>query len=254
MPALDTKPCVLILGGASAMLRATAIEFARKGYNLILADREEVETRLVAADITIRYNVAAVARPFEGLDYASHPAFFDDCVKSAGGKLAGVVLGYGYLGDQKKAEADFAEARRIVEINYTSAVSMLGLAANHFETHKEGFIVAVSSVAGDRGRQSNYLYGSAKGALSLFLQGMRNRLAPLGVTVLTVKPGFVDTAMTYGMFKPNHPLVATPAKIGKDIVRAVETRRDVIYTPWFWAIIMLIIRTIPERNNKKLKL
>jgi len=129
---------------------------------------------------------------------------------------------------------------------------LLTLLANRFEAQRHGTLAVIGSVAGDRGRQSNYVYGTAKGALAIFLQGLRNRLHPAGVRVLTVKPGFVDTPMT-ASFKKG-PLWAAPEAVAAAIVAAVERGRDVIYTPWFWWGIMTLIKLVPERVFKKLKL
>ena len=139
-----------------------------------------------------------------------------------------------------------------MQVNYGSAVDLLEPIAAQMERRGAGFIVVVSSVAGDRGRQSNYHYGAAKGALSLYTQGLRNRLFKAGVTVLTVKPGFVDTAMTWGL--PGLFLVASPRRVARDITRALRRRRSVIYTPGFWRGIMFMIRSIPEPVFKRMKL
>jgi decaprenylphospho-beta-D-erythro-pentofuranosid-2-ulose 2-reductase len=144
------------------------------------------------------------------------------------------------------------EARRVIDTNYTSAVSVLNLAADYLEQRRGGFICGLSSVAGDRGRQSNYLYGSSKAALSTYLQGLRNRLTRARVRVVTVKPGFVDTKMTFGL--SGMFLVATPERVAKDISQAIRRGRSVVYTPWFWRPIMLVIRTIPEFIFKRMKL
>jgi decaprenylphospho-beta-D-erythro-pentofuranosid-2-ulose 2-reductase len=140
----------------------------------------------------------------------------------------------------------------MVAVNYLGAMSVLDQCANLLATAGAGFIVGISSVAGDRGRQSNYYYGSAKAGLTAYLSGLRNRLSGQGVQVLTVKPGFVDTAMTYGL--EGMFLVASPEDVGRQIVRAVEKRRNTVYLPWFWRYIMLIIRHIPEFLFKRLKL
>jgi short-subunit dehydrogenase len=142
----------------------------------------------------------------------------------------------------------------MIDVNYTSAVSLLGLAAAHFASKKTGCICAVSSVAGDRGRQSNFLYGSTKAALTAHLQGLRNRLFRAGVAVVTIKPGFVDTAMTWGLVNPASPLVASPKRVARDMARAIERRANVVYSPWFWRWIMAIIRAIPEPLFKRMKL
>ena len=131
-------------------------------------------------------------------------------------------------------------------------ISLLTALATFFEKKKSGFIVGISSVAGDRGRQSNYVYGSAKGAFALFLQGLRNRLHPAGVRVLTVKPGFIDTRMTFGEVAPG--MAADPEAVGAAILKALDRNRSVIYVPWFWRYIMLVIRSIPEPIFKRLRL
>ena len=243
---------VVILGATSAIARAAAIELGRKGYDLILASRDLEENQALASDVQVRTGAKVSALPFEAEDVASHSAFFAQCREHFGDGLAGVILCFGYLDDQKTAQQDFNVARRTIDVNYTGAVSILELFAAHFEERRTGFICAVSSVAGDRGRQSNYLYGSAKAGLTAYLQGLRNRLYRSGVAVTTVKPGFVDTKMTFG--KPNLMLVAPAEKAGKDIVRAALKGKDVVYTPWFWRYIMLIIRHVPEMVFKKLKL
>lgn len=243
---------VVILGATSAIARAAAIELGRRGYEIILASRDTEENEALAADVHVRTGTRVIALPFEAEDTATHAAFVDACRDRLGDRLAGVILCFGCLDDQHAAQQDFAHARRILDVNYTGAVSILELFAAHFESRRCGFIAAVSSVAGDRGRQSNYLYGSAKAGLTAYLQGLRNRLHPAGVSVTTIKPGFVDTKMTFG--KPNLMLVAPAEKAARDIVRATLKGRNVIYTPWFWRYIMLIIRHVPEVVFKRLKL
>ena len=145
-----------------------------------------------------------------------------------------------------------AEARRILDTNFTGCVSALEILARRFEARRAGFIAALSSVAGDRGRQSNYLYGAAKGGLSTYLQGLRNRLHHSGVRVVTIKPGFVDTAMTYG--RPGLFLVASPERVARAVYRALRGGQDVVYVPWFWRPVMFAMRGVPERLFKRLRL
>lgn len=242
---------VLILGATSAIARGTAAAFARRGHALHLAGRDGAELARDAADLALRHGVVVSWSLFDAEATDQHATFLQQVLAQAG-ELAGVLLAFGYLGSQDRAATDFGETQAIINRNYVGAVSILNLCATHLEGQGRGFIAAIASVAGDRGRQSNYIYGAAKGALALYLQGLRNRLFPAGVQVLTVKPGFVDTAMTFGM--PGLFLVATPAGVGERIARAVEQGRDVLYVPWFWRWIMLIIRTIPERIFKRLKL
>src|SRR5262249_40856636 len=144
--------------------------------------------------------------------------------------------------------------RQSLEINFVSAAALLEITAAYFEQRKTGYIAVISSVAGDRGRQSNYIYGAAKAGLTAYLQGLRNRLYHAGVHVLTIKPRFVATRMPFGKVNPNSPLVATPQRVAKDITRAIRHRRNVIYTPWIWRVILTIVCAIPEAIFKRMKM
>ena len=241
---------VLILGATSAIARGVAMAFARRGYGLCLAGRDPEELERIAADLRIRFRAAVDCERFDATDYPSHAAFFNKVVASSG-TLSGVVLAFGYLGDSTSAR-EFPEGARVIDVNFTGAASILGTCASYLEHRRAGFVIGISSVAGDRGRQSNYVYGAAKAGLSVLLQGLRNRLHDSGVRVITVKPGFVDTAMTFGM--PGLFLVASPAAIGEQIASTLNRSSDVVYLPWFWRYIMLIIRSIPEPLFKRLKL
>ncbi len=245
------KGCVLILGATSAIARHVAAALAERGHALLLAGRDGEELERLAADLRIRYGVRAETASFDADERAAHREFFAGALARAG-RLDGVVLAFGYLGDQEVAAEYPEEAERIIERNFTGAVTVLNCCANYFEARRGGFIVGISSVAGDVGRRSNYFYGAAKGGLTLYLQGLRARLFPAGVRVLTVKPGFVDTPMTYG--RPGLFLVATPEKVGRKIVGALEAGREVIYVPWFWRYVMLVLKLAPEVLLKRLKL
>lgn len=249
---ISTAKGVVVLGATSAIARAATTEFARNGYTIVLGARDQDENEILAKDIEVRCGVNVLAVPFEAEDFATHQPVFDRSREFLGDALEGVLVCFGLDGSQVDAQADFAEARRMIEVNYTAAASILEIFARYFETLKRGFLAAVSSVAGDQAKQSNYFYGSAKAALTAYLQGLRNRLFRSGVHVLTVKPGFVDTKMTFGA--PGLFLVATPEKAGRDIYRAIQNHRNVIYTPWFWRYIMLILGYIPEVLFKRLKL
>jgi short-subunit dehydrogenase len=160
---------------------------------------------------------------------------------------------FGYLGNQEIAQTDFVEAEKILAINYIGVVLILNIIANDFEARRAGSIIGIGSVAGDRGRQSNYIYGSAKAGFAAYLSGLRNRLTQSGVQVMTVKPGFARTKMTKGLKLP--PIItATPEQIANDIYRAHRAGRDVLYTRWMWQFIMSIIRHIPEFIFKRLSL
>jgi short-subunit dehydrogenase len=242
---------VLILGATSDIARAVAQALAARGDALILAARDHGELARIAADLRVRHGVEVHERWFDAIDFDSHAALMEGCFASG---IDGVIACHGYMAEQSVAEVDAGEAHRILDVNLKSYVSLLNPAATRLRVRGSGFICALSSVAGDRGRQSNYLYGAAKAGLSAYLQGLRNRLAPGNVEVITIKPGFVDTAMTWGLLKPGSPLVARPERVARDVLRAIDRHRDIVYTPWFWRWIMLVIRSIPERLFKRLSL
>ena len=251
LPAAAPRAMV-VLGATSSVARAAAIELAVQGYDLVLAARDLEETELIATDVRIRSQRNVHALAFDALDFDGHAAFVSRCTDLLGDALYGVVLCFGHMEDQAEAQRSFAAARRTIDINYTGAVSILERFAGVFEERGEGVIAALSSVAGDRGRQSNYLYGSAKAGLTAYLQGLRNRLYHSGVHVVTIKPGFMDTRMTFGL--SGLFLVATPAAAGRAIAKAIQRRRNVAYVPWFWLYIMLIIRHVPEVVFKRLRM
>ena len=162
------------------------------------------------------------------------------------------LIAHGVLGDQQAAEADFEAAAAVLHTNFISAVSLLTWLGNYFQAQRRGTLAVISSVAGDRGRKSNYVYGASKAALNVFLEGLRNRIDRDGVQVLTIKPGFVATPMTAHVAK--NALFASPQQVAYGICEAIKQRRDVAYVPWFWAVIMLLVRSIPSRFFKKMNL
>lgn len=243
---------VLVLGATSSIGRHAAAGFARRGYDLCLAGRNQDELTRIASDLSLRHGVKVQSVSFDAAHAGSSNSMMDVVMDESFGDLSGVLLCFGVLGDQPVAQEDAPYAREVIGINFTAAVSLLTPLANYFEERKQGFIGVISSVAGDRGRQSNYVYGAAKGGLSIYLQGLRQRLSKAGVTVTTIKPGFVDTKMTFGL--PGMFLVADPADVGESIARAIEKRKSVAYIPGFWRWIMLIIKLIPERVFVRLKL
>jgi decaprenylphospho-beta-D-erythro-pentofuranosid-2-ulose 2-reductase len=239
------------LGATSAIARSTAAVFAAKGHSLYLAGRDAKELERLASDFAIRYQTEVRHGLFEAEDYDNHAGFIERVRDEMGG-LEGVLLAFGYLGGQPSVAQDSAERVAVIARNLTGAINLLEPLAAGLERQGRGFIIGISSVAGDRGRQSNYIYGSAKGGFTIYLQGLRNRLFHSGVRVMTVKAGFVDTAMTYGM--PGLFLVAPPDYVGERIVRALEKGRDVAYIPWFWRYIMLVLKLLPESIFKRLRL
>jgi len=240
---------VLIVGASSDIAKAVAREYAKSGYDLYLAGRDIDRLKDFKRDVEVRTQRDVRLLELDILDFNSHKSFYD----SLEPKPLGVISAVGYLGNQKVAQRDFEETKRIIDTNYTGVVSLFNIIANDFESRRSGFIVGISSVAGDRGRKSNYIYGSAKAGLSAYLSGLRNRLYESQVQVLTVKPGFVATKMTEGMDLPPK-LTATPKEVAKDIFDAQQSGKDVIYTKWFWRYIMMIIRLIPEWKFKKMSI
>jgi decaprenylphospho-beta-D-erythro-pentofuranosid-2-ulose 2-reductase len=241
---------VVVVGATSAIARALCHNLAAQSCRLILAGRRRDELDALAADLQIRYRQPMAVEPFDALDFDAFPGFVARCLQWSEGTPDSVVLCYGYYTDQVEAQSDAAKAQRIIHVNFTSAVLLLDRFAEYFERRGKGTIAAISSVAGDLGRQSNYTYGAAKSGLSTYLQGLRNRLYRSGVHVLTIKPGIVDTPMTHGLVNPRSALVSTPERVARDVARALRARRDVLYTPWFWRPILAVIRAVPERIFK----
>lgn len=240
---------VLIIGAKSDIAKATAREYAKHGYDLYLAARNSSELEEFAKDIIIRTQRTVRLVELDILDYKSHQAFYDNLDE----KPLGVISTIGYLGEQEKAQSDFSEAKKIMDTNYTGVVSLFNIIADDFEKRRSGFMVGISSVAGDRGRKSNYIYGSAKAALTAYLSGLRNRLYDTQVHVLTVKPGFVATKMTEDMDLPEK-LTAQPEEVAEDIYKAQQKGRNILYTKWIWKWMMLVIRNIPEFQFKKMSI
>ncbi|HEB54855.1 MAG TPA: SDR family oxidoreductase [Gammaproteobacteria bacterium] len=242
---------ILIIGATSAIAREVAKIYAAQGCHLCLVGRDEKKLQIVAEDLEARGAEATHVLAAELTD----PAIHENMMKRAGELLQGmdcVLIAYGSLPDQLACEADAGQTVKELNVNFVSVVALLTQLANSMEKRGSGTLAVISSVAGDRGRQSNYIYGAAKGGLSIFLQGLRNRLAAKGVQVLTIKPGFVDTPMT-AEFKKGLLWVSAET-VAQGIVKAIDKKRDVVYLPWFWRGIMLIIKSIPERIFKKMKL
>ena len=238
---------ILILGATSDMAQAIAKKYAAAGWSLTLAAREAELLEPIASDLRVRSGMEVATTSFEATDLAAHPGFY----AALPAKPDAVVACFGYMGDQEAVRHDPVEARKTIDINFTGMVSILGLIADDFEARGAGNIAAISSVAGDRGRQSNYVYGAAKAGLTAYLSGLRNRLAKKGVHVLTVKPGFARTKMTENLELPA-ALTAAPEQIADAVFRGMEKKKNVVYTLWPWRFIMLVIRHIPECIFKKM--
>lgn len=240
---------ILVLGGTSDIGVATAKYFADKGYSITLAGRNMKQLEINASDISIRTDQQVEVAKFEALETLNNEEFF----KSLKIEPDVVLCAFGYLGDQEAAEKDPTEAEKIMKINYNAAVAICDVAVNQFIKKKTGVIVGISSVAGERGRKSNYYYGSSKAAFSAYLSGLRNRLSSFGIHVMTVKPGFVKTKMIEGMDTPK-PLTASSEEVAKKIYSGVKKKKNIIYVKGLWKWVMLIIKIIPEGIFKKMNL
>lgn len=240
---------ILILGAKSDMAKATARQYAQKGYDLILAGRDITQLSDLVQDIKIRYEVDVDLLEFDVSDHSSHYSLYH----SLANRPDGVISFIGYLGDHDDAKQNSSEAIRIIDTNYTGLVSILNIVANDYEQKGSGFIVGVSSVAGERGRQSNYYYGSAKAGFTAYLSGLRNRLYQSNVHVMTVKPGFVYTKMTEHLSLPPM-LTARPEQVAKAIYRSQQKKKNILYVLWMWKWVMMVIKLIPEGIFKKMKL
>jgi short-subunit dehydrogenase len=242
-------PSVLLLGASSDMATALARNFASEGYDILLAARNAHRLEPLRSDLTIRHGVTATLLEFDARNFNGHASFWE----SLAVKPDITICIFGYLGDQTAAEADWKECLNILEVNYVGAVSILNIVANDYISRGKGTIIGISSVAGERGRKSNYLYGSAKAGFTAYLSGLRNRLFHHGLQVLSIQPGFVYTRMTEGLTLP--PLLtATPEQVAAAVGNAVRKKKNVVYVKWFWRWIMLIIKSIPESLFKRLKL
>lgn len=238
---------ILILGAGSSIAKYTAQAFAKKGHPLYLAGRDLEELKRTASDLHIRFNVDVKTGYFDALKIDEHELFLQQAVKELGG-IEGVLVAFG---EYPKGKKDFLEENLIFQTNFIGACSILHHCANYFAVQESGFIIGISSVAGDRGKRSNYPYCAAKSGLNTYLQGLRQRLASHGIRVVTIKPGYVDTPMSFGL--PRVFLNSSPQEVGEKIARSVERGQEIVYLPWFWRYIIGAINLIPEKIYKRLK-
>lgn len=241
---------ILIVGATSAMARGAAFAWAAQGQRLLLAGRDQAELARLASDIEIRFNTRVGVVAID-LDETGPREAWLDALEAEHGRIDGLLVAAGWMPDNESMRHG-AVALQVLHRNLIGPIALINAFADLCEQRKHGFIVGIGSVAGDRGRQSNYLYGAAKGGFAIYLAGLRNRLSQVDVPVLTVKPGFVDTRMTFGL--PGLFLVADPMQVGAAIVAASDAGKDEVYIPGFWRLILLIIRHVPEFIFKRLKL
>ena len=240
---------ILILGANSDIALKVANEYAKEENDLILASRDTETLQAFASDIRIRHQVKVEVLNFDAENFDSHLKFWE----SIKDQVIGVIYSVGFMVEQEEGQKDFSLALKTIQANFLGAISILEKIAASMEHKKKGFIIGISSVAGNRGKAKNYIYGSSKAGFTCYLSGLRNRLQKSGVQVLTVLPGFVATKMTRGMDLPKK-LTASSEQVAKDIIKAQKNSNMVLYTKGIWRWIMAIICRIPERIFVKLDL
>ena len=243
---------ILVIGATSAIATACCRLWAEQGHEFFLVARDAEKLQQTAQDLEARGAKSVNSFTMDVLDTPQHALMLQQCI-STHRQIEIALVAHGTLPDQAACEQDAELALQEFSINGSSVISLLSLLAEQFTLQRCGSLAVISSVAGDRGRPSNYLYGSAKAAVSAFCEGMHARLFKIGVHVITIKPGFVDTPMTQGLALPK-ALVVPPEYVAKQIVSAINNKKAVLYTPRFWALIMLIIRSIPNFIFKRLNL
>ncbi|PCJ44170.1 MAG: short-chain dehydrogenase [Moraxellaceae bacterium] len=241
----------IVLGATSAIAEDVMRLWAERGYRLFLVARNQEKMDIIKDDLKVRGAKQVETYVMDANETLKHITLLDEADKRMG-HVDGVFIAHGTLPDQKVCEKSYEATYEEIHTNALSIISLLTEVANRFEERKHGDIAVISSVAGDRGRQSNYVYGSAKALLNSFLQGLRNRLTKSGVHVLTIKPGFVDTPMTVDFDKG--ALWASTEQVAEGIVNAIDKQRNEVYLPGFWWAIMFIIKHVPEFIFKKLSM
>ena len=244
-----SEKTVLILGAGSDIAMSTACFFAKAGYNMQLAARKVNSLNQYKSDLEQKYQINVTLHEFDALKINSHVHFANSLPK-----LPNIIVcAVGSMGEQKKNERDIEMASNIIRSNFEGPASIFLIFANLFEQRGSGTLVGISSVAGERGRAKNYVYGSSKAGFTVFLSGLRNRLAMRGVHVVTVLPGFVATKMTNNIRLPKK-ITAQPDQVGRAIFNAVKKKTNIVYVSPIWRILMMIIRNIPEQIFKKMRL
>jgi short-subunit dehydrogenase len=243
---------ILIIGATSAIASACARLWAAQGARFFLVGRDARKLEALAGDLSVRGAAATGTWQMDAVDVSAHPAMVEAGVEALGG-FDIALIAHGTLPNQPACEGDAALTLREFTTNGTSVIALLTILASLFEQQHGGAIAVITSVAGDRGRPSNYVYGSAKAAVSVFCEGLRARLFRAGVSLTDIRPGFVATPMTQGLPLPA-ALVAQPEAVARRILAGIEHGKDILYVPAFWALIMGIIRNIPRSVFKRMKL
>ncbi len=241
---------ILVLGATSGVAQAFCREALSRGWSLILAGRNGERLKILARDLEIRSGSETIScLDFDATRFETHSAFLKEAL--AFGPIAGCFVACGVMHEQAQAETEWALSEEMMACNYTGIVSVLNPLARHFAAEGQGFISCLTSVAGDRGRRSNFIYGSTKAALNTYLEGLRAQLHASGVLVQTIKLGPVDTPMNSGVARP--PFMISADAAAHSILNALERRAEVVYVPARWSIIMLVIRLLPRWIFKRVK-
>ncbi|QZP32869.1 SDR family oxidoreductase [Pseudomonas sp. DR48] len=243
---------ILIIGATSAIAAACARLWAEQGSEFFLVARNLEKLEQTAADLKGRGAKSVTLHCMDATDFVAHGAMLDSCLATLQ-QIDIALIAHGTLPNQKVCEQDVGVALHEFANNGTSVIALLTLLANQFETQRCGTLAVITSVAGDRGRPSNYLYGTAKAAVSTFCEGLRARLFKVGVHVIDIRPGFVDTPMTQGLPLPA-ALLAKPEQVAQRIVKGTDRKVDVLYAPGFWVLIMMIIKLIPGVIFKRMNM
>jgi decaprenylphospho-beta-D-erythro-pentofuranosid-2-ulose 2-reductase len=242
---------ILIMGATSAIAEATARRFAARGDALFLVGRNALRLQAIADDLKLRGAQMAQTYPLDACEMDRYPNMLDAAAAQMGG-IDAALIAHGTLSDQAACQASIDLLMQEFATNALSVMALCTHLANRFQAQSHGVIAVISSVAGDRGRQSNYVYGAAKAAVTAFTSGLRQRLYPRGVSVVTIKPGFVATPMT-ASFKKGI-LWASPDAVARSIERAMDRGTAVVYAPWFWRPIMWVVTSVPEFMFRRLKI
>ena len=244
-----SKDIILVLGARSDIAMAVAHRFAKAGYDIQLAARNVDNLADDKHDLELRYDISVSMHEFDALEIQSHDLFVESlpCLPTV------AVCAVGYMGNQLESEKIIEAASLVMRSNFEGPASIMGMLANKFEQRGSGCLIGISSVAGERGRATNYVYGSAKAGFTAFLSGLRNRLAQKGVHVVTVLPGFVTTKMTEGMNLPGN-LTSSPDAVANSIFDASQSNKNVVFTMFKWRILILIIKHLPEVIFKRLQI
>ncbi len=244
-----SDPWILLIGGTSDIAVATAHRFAKEGWNILLASRNLPTQEAIAADIAIRYEVDVKCCYFDALKIDG----MADWIETLPLLPEVAVIAFGMLPNEEEARNDFPQIENLITVNFTAAAMLAEGLTSKFAHRKHGTLIAISSVAGERGRAGNYIYGSTKAALTAWLSGLRARMLRQNIHVMTVLPGFIRTKMTSGMPFPGI-LTSLPDAVANSIYSGYLKKKNVLYAPWYWRWIMMIIRLIPETVFKRMKL